>query len=186
MKTTTLLISLCAFALIMTSCNSSKKISNEYAGIEIKDLPCSGEKNESDKKFFRTSQEATSSNLSLSREKALLLAKQRLASLIETDLKSVTDRYVNEREFVNKMEFMQKYENETREVLKIGLKNVSICCEETRVLKDGAYRTFIAIEIPKKDFANTYNDYIRNSEKEDLDHDKEKFERIFKDELGES
>uniref|UniRef100_UPI003D0A2D0D hypothetical protein n=1 Tax=Arcobacter sp. TaxID=1872629 RepID=UPI003D0A2D0D len=78
------------------SCKSKKTVaSNSEVGQILEDLPCEKD-GKSDKKFFRAFSMATSSDLSLSKEKALLLAKQRLVTVIQSNTKSVTDRYVNE------------------------------------------------------------------------------------------
>ena len=92
-------LSLIAAIAVIPGCKSKQEVSKSEGGFKEIDIPCSGPKYRSDKNFFRADNSATSQDMSLSREKALTLAKQRLASLIETQIKSVTDRYVNEREF---------------------------------------------------------------------------------------
>ena len=122
-------LSLIAAIAIIPSCKSKQEVSKSEGGFKEIDIPCSGPKYRSDKNFFRADNSATSQDMSLSREKALTMAKQRLASIIETQVKSVTDRYVNEREFGENSEFEQKFENMTREVINLKLTDIKIICE---------------------------------------------------------
>lgn len=187
MKTTQLLgIALLSTIFIGGSygCKSKQKTvsaSNEVGKI-LEDVPCE-DAGRSDKKFFRASSMATSSDLQLAKEKALLLAKQRLVTLINSNTKSVTDRYVNEREFGEASEFEQKFENLTREVADETLTNIVVTCEKASVLEDKKYRAFIAIEVDKDDVYNGIDKKISNNQKLQVDYDKMKFQEIFNQEM---
>jgi hypothetical protein len=137
----------------------------------------------SDKDHFRAANMATSADLSLSKEKALLLAKQRLASLINTQIKAVTDRYVNEREFGQGSEFEQKFENLTREVVDQRLSEVNIICEKSYQTQEGKYQTYIAIEVNKDALLNGIENGISQDKKLQIDYDKMKFQQIFNEEM---
>jgi hypothetical protein len=126
---------------------------------------------------------ATSSDLSLAKEKALLNAKQRIVTLINSNTKSVTDRYVNEREFGDASEFEQKFENLTREVADETISNIVVACEKASVLDNGKYRGFIAIEVSKEDILNGINNKLSQNQKLQVDYDKKKFEEIFNQEM---
>ncbi|TAJ14122.1 hypothetical protein DMA11_06265 [Marinilabiliaceae bacterium JC017] len=166
------------------SCKSKQKVSSKSeVGKILEELPCE-DAGRSDKKFFRASSMATSSDLSLAKEKALLLAKQRLVTLINSNTKSVTDRYVNEREFGQASEFEQKFENLTREVADETISNVVVTCEKASVLDSGKYRAFIAVEVDKDDVLNGINNRLSNDAKLQVDYDKKKFEDIFNQEMG--
>ena len=188
MKTQRLLgIAVLSLTLIsaFTSCKSKEKTvkaSNEVGKI-LEAMPCE-DQGRSDKKFFRASAMATSSNLQLAKEKALLAAKQRLVTLINSNTKSVTDRYVNEREFGDASEFEQKFENLTREVADETLTNVVVACEKASVLDNGKYNAFIAVEVDKEDILNGINNRLSNDKKLQVDYDKKKFEEIFNQEMS--
>lgn len=177
-----------AIALTLTlgfgSCKSKYQTvsADKEVGKILEALPCE-DKGRSDKNFFRASALATSSDLSLAGEKALLLAKQRLVTLINSNTKSVTDRYVNEREVVGAAEFEQKFENLTREVADETLNNIVIICEKKSVLDTKQYRAFIAIEVSKDDILNGIQRKVGKNEKLQLDYDKKKFEEIFNSEM---
>ena len=170
-------------ALGFEGCKSSKKVSAKDAvGKIMDDLPCTKE-GRSDKKFFRASSMATSTDLQLSKEKALLLAKQRLVTLIKSTTKSVTDRYINERGFSNVSEVESKFENMTREVADETLSNVVVVCEKSSVLDDGKYNSFIAIEVNRDDVLTGMDQRLSNDKKLQVDYDKKKFEEIFNEEM---
>lgn len=180
-------IGLGALAVCLTfgaySCKSKEKVAtNSEVGEILQDMPC--EKNgKSDKNYFRAFSMATSSDLSLSKEKALLLAKQRLVTLIQSNTKSVTDRYVNEREVGSASEFEQKFENLTREVADQTISNIVVACEKSSVLPDKKYRSFVAIEVEKEELLNSLNNSISKDVKLQVDYDKKKYEEIFNQEM---
>jgi len=164
-------------------CKSKKKVSAKNAvGKMMDDLPCTKE-GKSDKKHFRASSMATSTDLQLSKEKALLLAKQRLVTLIKSTTKSVTDRYINERGFSNASEVESKFENITREVANETLSNVVVVCEKSSVLDDGRYNAFIAIEVSKDDVLTGMDRKLSGDKKLQIDYDKKKFEETFNKEM---
>ncbi|MGV8827524.1 MAG: hypothetical protein ACWA6U_04325 [Breznakibacter sp.] len=166
-----------------TGCKSKKTVStNSEVGTILENLPCE-DAGKSDKTFYRASAMATSSDLSLAKEKALLLAKQRLVTLINSNTKSVTDRYVNEREMGEASEFEQKFENLTREVADETLQNIVVACEKASVLDSKKYRAFIAIEVNKKELLEGINNKLTNNAKLQVDYDKKKFEEIFNQEM---
>ncbi len=165
------------------SCKSKEKVAtNSEVGEILEDMPCENA-GRSDKKYFRAFSMATSSDLSLSKEKALLLAKQRLVTLIESNTKSVTDRYVNEREMGSASEFEQKFENLTREVADETISNIVVACEKSSVLPSKKYRSFVAIEVEKEELLNSMNNRISNDAKLQIDYDKKKYEEIFNQEM---
>ena len=176
-----LLVFLIAFGF--EGCKSKKKMSAKDAvGKIMDDMPCTKE-GKSDRKFFRASSMATSSDLQLSKEKALLLAKQRLVTLIKSTTKSVTDRYINERGFSNVGEVESKFENITREVADETLSNVVVVCEKSSVLDDGRYNSFIAIEVNRDDVLTGMERKISADKKLQIDYDKKKFEETFNKEM---
>lgn len=170
-------------ALGFEGCKSKEKVSAKSAvGQIMEDMPCTKE-GKSDRKFFRASSMATSSDLQLSKEKALLLAKQRLVTLIQSTTKSVTDRYINERGFSDVSEVESKFENMTREVADQTLSNIVVACEKSSVMDNGKYNSFIAIEVDRDDIKNGMDRKLSNDKKLQVDYDKKKFEEIFDQEM---
>jgi hypothetical protein len=187
MKTTTLiknvlLVGFVSTAMIFTSCKGNKETTEASKGGKEIVIPCASE-GRSDKNYFRADASASSQDLNLSREKAMTAAKQRLAGFIETKIKSVTDRYVNETEFGENSQFEAKFENLTREVVKQKLVDVAVTCEKPIQEENGKYTTYVAIEVSKDAMLNGIENSLSQNQKLQVDYDKQKFEEIFNEEM---
>jgi hypothetical protein len=187
MKTTTiknlLVIALLSTVTLFTACKGKKGATDvKPDGAKEINIPCKNE-GRSDAEFFRADASATSQDMNLSREKALTAVKQRLASLIETKIKSVTDRYVNETEVGTDSDFEQKFENLTREVVNQKLTDVAVICEKNYQEENGKYTTYIAIEVSKDAMLNGINSTLSKDQKLRVDYDKMKYEEIFNEEM---
>ena len=174
---------LLAIAMVVgvSSCKTKTTVKKEEGFKEIK-IPCQNE-GRSDKKNYRADASAKSSNMQASREKALLASKQRLASLVNSKIKSVTDRYMNETEVGDKSNFEQKFENLTREIVSQTLVDVKITCEKVMTNSKGEYQTFIATEVSKEAILNGITKRLSNKDKVQVDYDKKKFEEIYNSEM---
>ncbi|MBN2776617.1 MAG: hypothetical protein JXR36_03190 [Bacteroidales bacterium] len=185
MKTITksiLIVAVLSSAIAFSSCKKNKDVIRPDKDAKEIIIPCKDE-GRSDKNFFRADAQSTSQDMSLSREKALTMAKQRVAGLINTKIKSVTDRYVNETEVGANSDFEQKFENLTREVVNQTLVDIAIVCEKNFQEATGKYTTYIAIEISKDAMLNGINGGISKDQKLRVDYDKMKFEQIFNEEM---
>lgn len=172
-----------AGAFTMASCGGSKKAAttDNSMGTEI-NVPCSDVEFHSDAKFFRGTGMGTSQDLSTAKRKASLDANTNLAASINRTLKSVTDRYTNERTFNDASEFEEKFEQLSRDVVNQELNNVSTVCSKT-FNKDGKYNVYVAVEVAKDELLNNIKDRISKDQKLQLDYDKMKFEQIFNEEM---
>lgn len=177
-----LAIAVIGTALVFTSCKKEKNVGGVGKKPTEITIPCK-EEGRSDKNYFRADASASSQDMSLSREKALTASKQRLAGLINTQLKSVTDRYVNETEVGQNSDFEQKFENLTREVVNQTLVDIAITCEKNYQEANGKYTTYIAIEVSKDVMLNGIDKGISKDQKLRVDYDKMKFEQIFNQEM---
>ncbi len=169
------------------SSTSPASSSSDDGLVEIK-KPFEGKEFQNDEKHFRAVSSSESENLSFASEKALLQAKQRLASLIENTIKSVSDRYAQERQLSDKAEFQEKMENLTRSVVNQKLKKVNILGDKTFQMKDKKrYIAWVAIEMPVAsllpDIEKVIEQKITKDEKLRQDYDKMKFEETFNDEM---
>ena len=177
MKKITLAVIIAAAVII--GCQTKKATTTG----EIINIPCD-EFGLSNDKVFRATQLQKSSDLSLSREKALTVTKQRLAGLIETKIKSVTDRYVDEYQTSNALEMKGKFNNLTREVINQQLNDVRVVCEKTAREKDGTFTTYTAIEMNKDALKEAMSKTLSDKAKLNIDYDKMKFEQIYNDEMN--
>lgn len=182
--TTTKTLAIILFAILINSCASKKNTNGSDSKDVVIELPCSGYEYETTKGVFRASQSALSTNLSLSREKALLSAKRTLASMIGSTVKAVTDRYAQDRTIGANSEFSEKFENLTREVVDQKLQGVKKICEITKQKPDGRYNTFVAIELNTEDMFEGLESKLSKNEKLRQDYDKKKFEEIFNKEMS--
>lgn len=180
-----LLISV-AIVFSIASCKSKEKAETttvqEEQGFKEIIIPCQSE-GRSDADNYRADASATSANMQASREKALLAAKQRLASLINSKIKSVTDRYMNETEVEDRSNYESKFENLTREVVNQTLIDVKVTCEKTGSVNGGKYQTFIAVEASKTAIRDGISNNLSNKDKVQVDYDKKKFEEIYNQEM---
>ena len=170
------LLVMVAAAITINACKSSKM------GKEMKE-PFSGKKYYSDKNYFRSVGDAISENSGFSEEKAVLIAKQKLASNIESIIKSVTDRYVRDIEVGKRSNFEQSVENETREVVKLKMQDVAQIDKKKYLQKDGQYHCYTALEVSKDVIFNGVNDRISKSSKLQMEYDKERFKKIYDEEM---
>ncbi len=169
-------------AVSFSSCKKQENVVEANKGAQEIIIPCKDE-GRSTKTHFRADASASSQDMSLSREKALSAAKQRVASLINTQIKSVTDRYVNETEVGANSDFEQKFENLTREVVNQTLVDISVTCEKNFQEANGKYTTYVAIEVDKEAMLNGINNSLTKDQKLRVDYDKMKYEQIFNEEM---
>jgi hypothetical protein len=175
-----------AFLVIAAvSCKSKKgtlTTKDKDSGMEVLNLPCD-EFRTSTEQAFRSTQSQKSSDLSLSREKALVVAKQRIAGLIQTKITSVTDRYVDEYQTNAGLEMKGKFNNLTREIISQQLNDVKILCEKTVKEKDGSYTSYLAVEMNKDALKVAMENKLSDKAKVAVDYDKMKFEQIYNAEM---
>jgi len=117
---------------------------------EVKE-PFSGSKYESNSKWFRATGSGESINLETSKERAVLIAKQRLASGIQSQIKTVSEDYKGERQSDNTIgDFNDRFQSLTREVLNQVIVEVQTIDEKTFQKSDHTYITYVALEARKK------------------------------------
>lgn len=171
-----------SFAFMLASCGGSKKAADPSFGKEI-NVPCNDDEYHTDAKYFRGTGNGISTDLSTAKSKARIDAQTNLSRSISTTMKSVADRYVNERQVGDAQEFEQKFEQMTREVINQELNNVEVACSKTMQMKDGKYQVFQALQVPKDQVLNNIKDRISKDQKLQLDYDKMKFEQVFNEEM---
>ena len=169
----------------LNSCSAKKATTKEATAktvgdVEIK-IPCNDAR--SDKTYFRANQSANSTDLGMSRDMALLAAKDRLSGLIKTQMKKVSERYQQDRKMAGTSEFQQKVEATTREIINETLLDVGITCEKTMQKQDGSYNTFISIECNKETIYNGVDKGLSSDQKLRQDYDAAKFREVFNEEM---
>lgn len=139
------LISILALSvLIAISCGAPKGLT------EVKS-PFSGSSYEGSRRFFRATGSGESRDAETAKSKALLLAKQRLASFVQTQINQVAENYSAERQISDNLgDFSTRFQQLTREVLSQTIVDISIIGDKTYKNKSGNFVSYIALEAKKK------------------------------------
>jgi hypothetical protein len=131
---------------IFLACNSSKSNLQEVK------TPFKGNSYESNRRYFRAVSSGESINLETARNKALLSAKQRIASSVQTEIKNVTENYTNERTSGEQLgDFGERFQQLTREVLSTNLVGSVQFDEKIYQKQNKDYLVWVAVEARKKD-----------------------------------
>lgn len=155
--------------------NKSKQPDTSEDMVEV-NKPFQSKEYRSDKDYFRAVSSAESENLSFSSEKALLLTKQRLASLISDTIKSASESYANDIQISEKMQYKDKTERMVNSVVNQTMNDANVIGEKTLKSKtSNRYLTYIALEVPKETVKKEIKKQIVKEELKELDNDKEKF-----------
>lgn len=167
------------------SCRKKEKVKLPKGEEEVV-VPCSGPQYFTDKKTFRANAMGESQDQMVAKRKALSNCRDELARSINTRIKAVTDNYVNSREFNNKEEVEERYENLTREVIDREIAGTKTICEKLVKTQQGTYKYYIAIELTTDDLLESYNKRMQKLSQEErlkIDYDYEKFKKTFEAEM---
>ena len=148
-------------------------------GQKTVELPCFQEKYTSSKKDFGASGRGVSIDQVTSRKKGMMNAKSEIASLIKSNIRSLTDDYSVSRSVGNKEEFKSRFETITSETVNEMLTDIKVACQVLAFDKNtGQYNTYIALSISKDRTAQQVMQKLSNKEKKELDMDYEKFRSL--------
>lgn len=178
-----LLLSGLLLLAVAPACRSKKELAKETGATKVT-VPLSGKEYSSNDDYFRATASGKSPDLEAARKIGLTNAKSRLASLIQSTVKKVTDNYTNQRSIGDRQEYTNKFEEMTREVVNQKLFDVKIIGEEIYKEANNSFTYWVAIEASKESILNGINSSISKNEKLKLDYDKMKFEQIFNEEMG--
>lgn len=133
-------------ALSLPSCKSKAK---SVAGDKVA-MPFTGNKYESNNRFFRGTGTGVSSNQSIARSKSDLDAKNQLAGQVGTNIRAVTDQYLGQTQNANAADVADKFQSLVREVMNTQLADLRKIGEETRYsATTKEYTIYTAYEIKK-------------------------------------
>jgi len=148
-------------------------------GQKVVELPCFQDKYTSSRKDYIASGRGISVDQVTSRKKAMMNAKSEIASLIRSNIRSLTDDYSVSRSVGNKEEFKSRFETITSESVNEMLSDIKVACQELAFDKNsGQYNTYIALSISKDQTAQQVMKKLSSQEKKDLDLDYEKFRSL--------
>jgi hypothetical protein len=190
MKTNQILIAILS-GVVLASCGAKKQPKMAYATptgeVEVL-LPCSGTDFRTDDKFYRATQSGTSQIIDQALNNAIAAVKERLASDIYTDVKTVTDRYNNSTQAGNRMNNSQKTQGLSRQISEASLKGSRTICEKmTRITEEGPmkgyYRVYIAQEVPVEILLEEINSALSSDEELKVNFDYENFKNEYMEEF---
>ncbi len=184
MKKLFLPLSLC-FCTILFFTNCSRKttpIQKETGAIKLT-TPFNSKEYRSDNDYFRAVQSGKSSDLATSKKIAKQNTRAAMAADINALVQRVTDQYTNQRTIGNAQEFENKFEELAREAVMLSVSNVREIGEETIKELDGRFSCWTAIEVGKKEVFDKLDSKISGDAKLKLDYDKQKYEKIFNEEM---
>lgn len=186
MKNATRFIALLGFMVLLYACKKtpSKTQTQAPPGETEVNVPCSGTEYFSNSEVFRANSIGESSDQVVAKKKALTNARAELAASVQTMVKTVTDNYVNSREFNNKEEVEERFESLTREVVAQEIPGTVVICEKQTRTAEGRYKTYIALELAASELLTAYNERLSNDERLRIDYDYEKFKKTFEEEMN--
>ncbi|MDD4609024.1 MAG: hypothetical protein WCQ82_04295 [Bacteroidaceae bacterium] len=171
-------VSVAILSCFLVGCGSSKAPLSAQGEKEVL-VPCSGVEFVSTPDFMRASDMAISTSLSLSKKKALLSAKSKLASNIKSTIKKVADDYYVSYQKEEMEDSKRRFEDMTRTIVDQQLSNVRIICDKTTKADDGMYRSYVAVEMSLSELMSKLNAKISMDDKDDLDFNYDKFKELF-------
>jgi len=95
----------------------------------------------------------------------------------------VTDNYVNSREFNNKEDLEERFEQLNRTIVDQTLSGIKMICEKQVQVDAGGYRTYVAIELSASDIVQQYTENLSKDQRLKIDYDYEKFKETFDKEM---
>lgn len=144
-------------ASIIVSCSGSKNLVPEDKATAVASYPCA-EKGISDAEFFRACADATSSNISLAREKAVAKAKSSLGkTIVDKVLAAAEQENVSDKET-----FLKDIGVVSNKAIDIVLKDISPVCEKYSET-NGRYTAYIAVEINRQNVFAMLNELLINN-----------------------
>lgn len=124
-------------------------------GLTEVNTPFTGGKYEGNNRWVRAVASGESMNLETSKDKAMLTAKQRLASSVQSDIKNVSENYKGERQADGSIgDFNERFQQLTREVMNQVLVEVQTIDEKVYQNEKKNYVTWVALEAKKKTIYN--------------------------------
>jgi hypothetical protein len=151
--------------------------------VEVKpeDTPCYGAAFNSNKDCYRGSGYAESTDFSIARNKAYMLALHELSASIKSQLASVTSLYTSSES--QTAAFKQEFEGVINESINETLEGVKVICQKQENLAKGKIKVYIALELNKKDLLRKIESKSAGEHHAALNFQKAKFEELFDKEM---
>jgi hypothetical protein len=171
----------------IVGCRSKKELAHSsLAGAREVVTPFQDDAYRTSAEYYRAAQSGTSPDLATARKIATLNAKSALASDISSTIRSVIEVYTDQRQVGNAIEFNDRFQEITRQVVDQELTATKIQDEKVFQRPDGVYECWVVVEMPTAEINNKLNNRISNDEKLRQDYNREQFLKIFDEEMRKS
>ncbi len=179
-RTTAVLFVATALLITLPGCKGSKKTT--AAGTKV-EMPFTGNKYESNDRFFRGTGTGVSVKQTIARGKSDLEAKQQLAAQVGTNIRAVTDQYMTQTENAQAADVGEKFQSLVREVMDTQIGDLRKMGEETRLNEtSGDYTVYTAYEIKKNAMFRFLKKQAQTNQKID-DAARKRIEEILDEEI---
>lgn len=179
MKKCTLLMMTIATVLTFASCKSSKQaVQTPPPGRTEIDIPCVTESMDDDD-FFKALGTASNVNMQNSRSAAFDAAKSMLSKRLGgfiTGLSTDYSRVVAGEAQQEKVQRMM--EGEFYQVVERMLNDASKTCEKMYQNQNGAYESYIAIQVSKKELINKMTDKLTDNQELEIEFNRDQFRKF--------
>lgn len=166
--------------LSVPACKSGKKTT--AAGTKV-EMPFTGNKYESNNRFFRGTGTGLSVKQNIARSKSDLEAKQQLAAQVGTNVRAVTDQYLGQTENAQAADVADKFQSLVREVMDTQIGDLRKIGEEVRQNQTTQeYTVYTAYEIKKNAMFRFLKKQAQTNQKLD-DAARKRIEEILDEEI---
>ena len=166
--------------LSVPACKSGKKTT--AAGTKV-EMPFTGNKYESNNRFFRGTGTGVSVKQNIARSKSDLEAKQQLAAQVGTNVRAVTDQYLGQTENAQAADVADKFQSLVREVMDTQIGDLRKIGEEVRQNQTTQeYTVYTAYEIKKNAMFRFLKKQAQTNQKLD-DAARKRIEEILDEEI---
>ena len=172
-------------SLSLLSCSSSKR----HKGVPITEaetevsIPLNGVEYQSNADFWRATQSAISTDVSMAKKIAMQNTRQELATMINSEVKGVMENYGENAEVEMDTQREAVYQELVRTVVDQQLNSVEAVGEKLYRLADGKYRYHICLQVNKAEFRTHLIDVLASESRMKLHFNKERFEQVFNEEM---
>lgn len=124
-------------------------------------------------KYFECTQSATASSASIAKQKALLHARNLLATMVNGKVKNVSQSYISNNSLTG--ETADEFMTETKTTASILLKGAEVADESVVMEKKNRYTVYVTLKLNKKNILDSLCKNISENKSLSNGFDKEKF-----------
>ena len=168
----------------IVSCGPGKTVvkevkTNQENVVEVI-IPCSGNKYESNDKFFRGTAVGVSEDMNMAKKIALRTANSNLATDMSVQITQVAEDYSGQTVSGTNSNYRAKFQDNTQSVVDESVNSSrTICQRMTQDKSTGKYTVYISREASSKEVFTRLNESLSNDEEIRVDYDYEKFKETF-------